>query len=197
MNPRVQLVLDELARHRHQFEALCLRLTTDELATPVPATPWSVLDYIAHLATIDGLIAAGFQPLAGLSHVPPTEIPAAQPFDIDDWNGAAVAARRGRSVAALLEEAAGHRAQFNRVVSALDDAQLDMAVPFGSRRASGLPDVPVPLRAVLWAIAVHDPSHTRDILRALPRRAAEPFVIEWLASTDAAAIEPAIAARRA
>lgn len=197
MNPRVQLVLDELARHRHQFEAFCLLLTADELATPIPASPWTVQDYIAHLATIDGLIAQGFQVVASLDDVPPIAIAAAQPFDIDDWNAAAVAARRGRTVPELLQEAATHRAQLNRVIAAIGDARLDLAVPFGARRASGLPDVPVQLRAVLWAIAVHDPSHTRDILRALPHRAAEPFVAEWLAASDSSAIDPAIAARRA
>ena len=50
----------------------------------------------------------------------------------------------------------------------MDDAQLDMMVPFGSRRATNLPDAPVTLRSVRWAIAVHDPNHTQDILRAMP-----------------------------
>src|SRR5205823_4663665 len=109
MNPRVGLIVDELARHRRQFEALCRSLDADELATPVPDTPWTVQDYIAHLATIDGLVAHNFQRLTGMSDVPPPDIPPTDPFDIDDWNAAAVAARRGVTVEQLLTEAAGHR----------------------------------------------------------------------------------------
>jgi hypothetical protein len=58
MNLRTRLVIDEMARHRVQFEHLCRSLTPAELATPIPDSPWNVKDYIAHLCTIDGLIAA-------------------------------------------------------------------------------------------------------------------------------------------
>src|SRR2546430_1796436 len=63
MNPRVQLILDEQARHRHQFEAFCRSLTEPELETAIPGSTWTVKDYIAHLGTIDGLIAHNFQQL--------------------------------------------------------------------------------------------------------------------------------------
>lgn len=197
MNPRAQLIVDELARHRHQFEAFCRALNDDELATPIPNSSWSVKDYIAHLATIDGLIAHNFQAIAGVGDVPAIDIPVAQPFDIDDWNEVAIAARKPATVEQLLAEAAEHRADLVRVFAAVDDARLDLAIPFGSRRASGLPDAPVKLREVMWAIAVHDPNHTQDILRALPRRAATPFVAEWLASSHVTEIAPEIALRRA
>jgi len=197
MNPRVQLIVDELSRHRYQFEAFCRALSDDELAASIPASAWTVKDYIAHLATIDGLIAHNFQAVAGISDVPPIDIPTAQPFDIDDWNEAAIAARKSASVEQLLAEAAVHRADLVRVFAAVDDARLDMQIPFGSRRASGLPDAPVKLREVMWAIAVHDPNHTQDILRALPERAETPFVAEWLASAHVSEIAPEIALRRA
>jgi hypothetical protein len=196
MNPRVQLIVDELARHRHQFEAFCRMLSEAELAAIVPGAPWTVHDYIAHLATIDGLIAPTFGAAAGVTDIPLMEIPVTAPFDIDDWNADAVEARRGASVEELLAEAAMHRADFVRAIEGLHDAALDAEVQFGSRRASGLPDAPVPLREILWAIAVHDPNHTSDILRALPNRAEEPFVKEWLASARHTDIHPEIAARR-
>src|SRR5258708_22287806 len=102
MNPRVQLILDELARHRHQFETFCRSLTEDELAAPVPASTWTVKDYVSHLGTIDGLIAFNFQRQVGIDAVPPPGVAATQPFDIDDWNEAAVSARRGATGDELL-----------------------------------------------------------------------------------------------
>ena len=196
MNPRVQLIIDELARHRHQFEPFCRSLSEEELAARIPGSSWTVKDYIAHLGTIDGLIAYNFQRFVGLDVVPAPDIPVGRPFDIDDWNDAAIRARRPATVEQLLDEATWHRAHLVRCLSAMDDTHLDMLIPFGSRRATGLPDVPVKLRSVLWAIAVHDPNHTQDILRAIPRRAGVPFVAEWLASADQATIDPEIARRR-
>jgi uncharacterized damage-inducible protein DinB len=197
MNPRVQLVIDELARHRHQFEVFCRSLSDEELGAQVPDSPWSVKDYIAHLATIDGLIAAGFQRFSGQTSAPEPDVPIGDPFDIDDWNAAAVTARAGTSLDELLEEAARHREHMVAAFSALEDAQLDLKIPYGTRRASGLPDVPVPLRDILWAISLHDPTHTSDMLRALPERANDPYVREWLASSHSESVHPDIAARRA
>lgn len=197
MNPRVQLIIDELRRHRRQFEVFCRSLNDEELATQAPGSPWAVRDYIAHLATIDGLIAVGFQGFSGQDGAPAMDIPVPSPFDIDDWNGAAVEARSGLPVEDLLAEAARHREDMERVFSAVGDDRLDMPIPYGTRRASGLPDVPVPLREILWAISLHDPTHTGDILRALPHRAEEPAVKEWLASAPVNTVHPDIAARRA
>ena len=97
MNPRVQLVLDEFARHRTQFETLCHSLTEDELSAVVPGSHWTVKDYIAHLCTIDGLIAPGFAAQVGQS-APLPDIPFPNPFDIDEWNDAAVQSRKARRI---------------------------------------------------------------------------------------------------
>ena len=67
MNIRSRLIIDELARHRVQFECLCRSLDAPELATVIPGSHWTVKDYIAHLATIDGLIANNFGAMVGLS----------------------------------------------------------------------------------------------------------------------------------
>lgn len=186
-----------MERHRHQFEPFVRSLSQEELATPVPDTPWTVKDYVAHLCTIDGLIATGFQAFAGQSSAPPMDIPVETPFDIDDWNQAAVEARADASIDELLDEGARHRADMEQVFAAVGDEQLEIQVPYGTRRASGLPDTPVALREILWAISLHDPTHTQDILRALPGRANEPWVKEWLASVPVDTVHPDIAARRA
>ena len=83
MNLRTRLVTDEMARHRVQFEHLCRSLNPAELATAIPGSHWNVKDYIAHLCTIDALIAAGFSPMVGRT-APTPDVPLPQPFDIDD-----------------------------------------------------------------------------------------------------------------
>ncbi|MEK7247454.1 MAG: hypothetical protein AAB092_03175, partial [Chloroflexota bacterium] len=72
-----------------------------------------------------------------------------------------------------------------------------MMVPFGGdRKKINLPAITVRLQDLLSTIALHDPSHTHDIVRALPHR--EPEVHDWLASADYRARTPAeILARRA
>jgi hypothetical protein len=186
MNLRARLIVDELARHRVQFEHLCHSLAAGELATPIPDSHWTVYDYVAHLATIDGLIAAAFGPMVGVE-APPADPPLPQPFDIDDWNDSAVQARRNRSIDELLAEAAVHRGRMAAAIERMTDEDLDRVIPYGGDRKSlGLQPTPVRFGGLLWAIAIHDPTHTQDILRALPGRASEPWIHEWLESvTDA------------
>jgi len=196
MTPRAQAILDEQARHRERLEAFSRSLTDEELAEKVPGTPWTVHGYIAHLATIDSLISPFLAPLVGITDVSRPELPPPAPFDIDQWNEAIVPLRAGVSVDELLSEAAKHRAEYVRVLSALSDEQLDMMIPFGGdRKVIDLPPTQVRLEDLLWAIAVHDPNHTQDILRAIPHR--EPDVRDWLAGSDFARIPEEITARRA
>ena len=193
---RTQALLDDQARHRSALEAFCRSLDAGELATPVPGTPWTVHGYVAHLATIDSLISPFLAPLVGMTDVPRPEVAPLAPFDIDEWNEAIVPLRADASLGDLFAEAARHRAQFVRAVSALSDAQLDMMIPFGGdRKAIDLPATQVRLEDLLWAIALHDPNHTRDILRAIPH--CEPDVRGWLASCDFGRVPEEITARRA
>jgi hypothetical protein len=194
--PRAQAILEEQARHRWEFERFCRSLTQQERSEQVPGTPWTVHEYIAHLATIDSLIVPFLAPLAGITDVHPPEVPPPSPFDIDEWNEAMVPLRAGTSVDELLAEAANHRSQYVRVLSALSDEQLDMMVPFGGdRKVIDLPPTQVRLEDLLWAIALHDPNHTQDILRAVPHRQAD--VRDWLASSNFARVPEEITARRA
>jgi uncharacterized damage-inducible protein DinB len=192
---RIQPILDEQARHREQFEAFVRSLSPEELAAQVPEAPWTVHGYIAHLATIDALIAPFLAPIVGISDVPRPEVPPPSPFDIDEWNEEIVPLRTDASVDELLDEAAKTRAEFVRVLSALSDQQLDMMIPFGGdRKVIDLPATTVRLEELLWAIALHDPNHTGDILRAIPNR--EPDVREWLASVDLDSVSEEIRSRR-
>jgi hypothetical protein len=196
VSARKQVILDEMARHREKFEAFCRSLTPGELATPVPNTPWSVHGYIAHLATVESLISPFFARFVGITDIPPADPPPPVPFDIDEWNEAIVPRRASASLDDLLSEAGRHRANYVRILEALPEAQLDAMVPFGGdRKVIDLPATQVRLEGLLWAIAVHDPNHTQDILRALPDR--EPEVRDWLASVDFTRVPEEITARRA
>ncbi|MBA4179267.1 MAG: hypothetical protein C0506_01635 [Anaerolinea sp.] len=183
-SPRVSLILDEFARHRVQFEHLCRTLTSDELTTGIPDSHWSVKDYVAHLCTIDGLIAPSFSAMAGLNApLPDVAIPA--PFDIDEWNDAAVIARHGVAIEALLGEAAVHRGRLAAAIARFSDEQLDAVIPYGGDRKSlGLAPTRVRFGGLIWGIAIHEPTHTRDIIRGLPKLGEQPWVREWLGSVN-------------
>ncbi|MEP6871248.1 MAG: DinB family protein [Anaerolineaceae bacterium] len=183
-NPRTSLVLYEFARHRIQFAHLCRGLTTDELATNIPDSHWSVKDYVAHLCTIDGLIVPNFSAMVGLK-APRPDVPIPLPFDIDDWNDAAIIARRKVGIEELLAEANTHRGRLVAAIERLTDIQLDSTIPYGGDRKSlGLAPTKVRFGGLLWGIAIHEPTHTRDIVRALPALGARAWVREWLGSVN-------------
>ena len=196
MNPRIQLVIDEFARHRTQFTHLCHALTPEELRTPIPGSQWTVRDYVAHLCTIDGLIVPGFSAQVGLQ-APLPDVPFPQPFDIDEWNDAAVRARDNASIDDLLAEANTHRERMLAAIERFTDANLDAIIDYGGDRKSlNLPKSKVRFGGLLWGIAIHEPTHTRDILRALPDRAGEPWIVEWLASTSDSLIPQGVREQR-
>jgi len=193
---RVQLVIDEFNRHRRQFEHLCRSLTDAELGAVVPGSHWTVKDYIAHLCTIDGLIVPRFAAMVG-QQAPLPDTPIPNPFDIDDWNEAAVMSRRGKGIEALLEEAACHRERLLAAVAAFTDAHLDQEILYGGdRKVLGIPPSRVRFGGLLWGVAIHDPTHTRDILRALPHRAEESWLREWLASVSDALVPQGVREQR-
>ncbi len=196
MNARIQLVIDEFARHRRQFTVLCHSLTADELATPIPDSHWTVRDYIAHLCTIDGLIVPGFAARVG-ERAPLPDVPFPNPFDIDEWNDAAVAARSGASIDGLLAESEVHRGRMIASIAKFTDDDLDAIIDYGGDRKSlNLPKSKVRFGGLLWGIAIHEPTHTRDILRALPARREQAWISEWLASTSDAMIPQGVREQR-
>ena len=196
MNLRAKLVIDEFARHRAQFEAFCRELTPVELVSPIPGSHWIVRDYIAHLCTIDGLIVPGFAAQVGQT-APLSDVPFPNPFDIDEWNDSAVEARQDVSIDDLLAEAAIHRERMVAAIAEFTDAHLDAIIDYGGDRKSlNLPKSRVRFGGLLWGIAIHDPTHTRDILRALPERAKEPWIMEWVNSVSDAMVPQGVKEQR-
>jgi len=190
-------ILEEMRQHRARFEAFCRSLTPEELDTQVPDAPWTVHGYVAHLCTIDSLLNRFFGRVVGITDMPEPEVPPPTPFDIDEWNESIVARRPAASLDSLFSKATASRANYERILRALPDSAEEMMVPFGGdRKKIKLPATTIRLGDLLSAIALHDPNHMEDIVRALPHR--EPEVHDWLVSADyRARSHPEILARRA
>lgn len=196
--PRIQTLLNEMESHRIKFEAFCRSLSEEELARQVPDSPWTVFDYIAHLATIESLINPWFGAMVSVKDIPRADVKPPQPFDLDDWNEAIVATRHERSLDDVLAEAAENRARYTGLLEKMTDDQLDAKVPFGGdRKKIDLPPVLVQFHSILSGIAMHDATHVRDMLRALPERAGDPDLRAWLRDLDLSRVSPEMAARRA
>ena len=76
------------------------------------------------------------------------------------------------------------KADVNRGLNCIKGYFLSKIMYGGDRKALNLPPTPVRFGGLLWGIAIHDSTHTRDILRALPHRADDAWIREWLASVN-------------
>ena len=124
----------------------------------------------------------------------PDKVPLLPPLDIDEWHHSVIEKLAGTDYE-LFAEAAQHRANYIRILQALPDDRMEMMIPFGAdRKVIDLPATTVRLEDLLCSIALHDPNHTQDILRALPRR--EPELRDWIASADFERVPTAITDRR-
>ena len=180
---RGQATIASLADHRARLERFARSLTADELARPVPDSTWTVADFVAHVATLDAAYLGWFTALAG---EPDRGHHRGSPgFDVDRFNESAVTERRGRSVDAILAEAAAVRARLVEVIERFTDAQLDVTIRFGGDRKR--PPVDVPLGQFLIGWARHDAIHVADMLKALPERRQDAEIAGWLARPDVAA----------
>ena len=177
----MQDFLDQTSRHRAAFEQFCLSLTEEELARPVPRSAWDVKAYIAHLGTIDTTVRTWFERLlgdGGAAQAPTADGASGRAFDIDRWNEAQVAARADWSLEQILEEMRSNRAALDAVVARFTPEVLDGEMHFPGDRDR--PPAQVHVGGYLQALALHDPAHALDMLRALPEKADDPELADWL-----------------
>ena len=176
MHPDVATVMQELDAHRARFIVFCRALSQEELETPVPGSEWQVRDFIAHLATIDGPVAATFTAIQENRQGADAGDGGAR-WDVDRWNQGKVEERRGRSVNELLTEAAEGRVHLRKVLAAFDQESLGRKLRFGgdSRRAAAEIEVLAYLRG--WC--KHDPMHVVDMLRGIPPRRTA-IIEQWI-----------------
>ncbi len=182
MVPRAQAAVASLADERTRLERFARSLTAEELDRPVPGTVWTVRDFIAHVATLDAAYIGWFTALAGGPD--PGGHRGSPGFDVDAFNEAAVAERRGRSLDDLLREGAALRARLVAVIARFTEAKLDSTIRFGGDRKR--PPVDLPLGQFLAGWARHDAIHVADMLKALPERRKDPEIVAWLARPDVA-----------
>ena len=173
MDIQVEPVVQKANANRKTFATFCRSLSPDELRAVIPESTWTVKDYLAHLASIDVWVGEWFEHLADGQRWRPSADDGG-PFDIDVWNETRIQERRAATVPELLDEAAGHRERLWAAVDRFTPKVLAGTFPFRGRT--------VTLLRYLELWTAHDPAHTADTLRAIPERASDAALREWLAA---------------
>jgi hypothetical protein len=162
--------------NRARFEAFCRSLSEEELARPVPDSHWQVRDFIAHLGTLDTVMTQQVEALATGQNE--TIAGVEGEFDVDAWNEVEVQSRRGWTVDELLDEAAANRKRFLAALGRLTDAHIEQTMHFTGDNKRDPADLPY--KVFLGGLARHDPIHVADMVKALPDRAEDAEIKEWL-----------------
>jgi hypothetical protein len=181
VNDTVRGVVDAIIENRRRFEAFCHSLSEEQLARRVPDSTWLVRDFAAHLGTLDTallrwfgavpVVADGGPPVAATDED-------GEPFDVDAFNDAQVAARREWTLDQVFAEASANREKLVTLLGGLTQEQIDRPMHFGgdAKRPAG----DIPLKTFLAGWAQHDPIHVADMLKALPELQDDPELRAWL-----------------
>ena len=175
----VRMVIDNIKAHRVRFEKFCRSLSEEELMRPVPNSTWLVKDFASHLASLDPAMAESFRLSAQGRADEVFHTEQSEAFrDLDAWNDARVAERRGWPLERILEEAAANRAALIETLEGISEEALgrDMYFAGDNKRSAAT----LPLRAFMLGWALHDPIHAADMLKALPERAGEAELQAWV-----------------
>jgi hypothetical protein len=172
-------IIDVIVENRRRFETFCQSLSEEELDRPVPNSTWLVRDFPAHLDTLDVAIAGWLRALAaGGESLDSTRNQDGSAFDVDAFNDAHVAERRGWPLARVFEEARANRQELIALLAGLTDEQIDKPMHFSGDAKRRPGDLPLKTFLVGWA--QHDPIHVADMLKALPERTSDPDLRAWL-----------------
>ena len=177
--PTIEKVIQTTKQERVRFEAFCRSLSAEELERMVPPDEkWSVKDFAAHLGTLDTELIRWFDGVA--AGIPDETIRNADgtPFDIDDWNDRIVGERHAWTLDQIFAEAAENRARLIASLEKLTEENVESVVHFAGDNKRPAADVPLKLFLLGWAH--HDAIHVADMLKALPERADDPAIRDWL-----------------
>jgi DinB superfamily len=180
---QVAAIVREIEEHRTRFEDFCRSLSDEELDRLVPPDrEWQVKDYISHLATIDQGVQPWFEALAQGKETPRAGTEGQERFDVDRWNQGQIERRREHDVEQILAEGARHREMLKATMNAFQEATLESVFHFPGDAKR--PPMDIPFGMYLRGWAKHDPMHAHDMLRALPERADDPGLRDWLACLE-------------
>ena len=177
-SPTALKVIDSIKKNRVRFESFCRSLSDEQLERPVPDNTWNVKDFIAHLSTLDPMLAHWFEGVAAGDPNAGLEAPDGQRLELDDWNEREVVERRPWSLDQLFAEAAQNREKLIDTISRLEDEHVNAITHFTGDNKR--PPVDIPLKLFITGWARHDPIHVGDMLKALPERASDPDLAAWL-----------------
>lgn len=177
-SPTALKVIDSIKENRVRFEQFCRSLSDEQLARPVPDNTWVVKDFIAHLSTLDPLLAHWFEGVAAGDPNAGALTPEGESLDLDDWNEGEIIERRSWSLDQLFAEAAQNREKLIETISRLEDEHVDTVTHFAGDNKR--PPADVPLKLFLMGWARHDAIHVGDMLKALPERADDADLVAWL-----------------
>jgi len=171
-------IIGSIRGHREKFERFCRSLSEEELSRPVPNSTWIVKDFVSHLGTLDPELARSFETAAAGRPEDAGRNADGTPFDLDAYNDARVAGRRDRPLERVLAEAARNRVALIETLERLTDEDIARLMHFqGDAKRS---PAQLPLKAFLMGWSLHDPIHVADMLKALPERADDPELADWL-----------------
>ena len=174
----VQHVIDAITENRRKFEAFCHALSEEQLARAVPGSTWIVRDFAAHLGTLDTALLNWFGAAPAGAAADSSAGADGQPFDVDAFNDAQAAARRGWTLERIFAEAAENRRLLVALLASLTDEQIERPMHFaGDAKRAG---ADIPLKLFLQGWAQHDPIHVADMVKALPELAGDAQIAAWL-----------------
>ena len=174
----IQDVIDTVVENRRRFKQFCYALTPEQLNRPVPGSTWVVRDFAAHLDTLDMVTVRWFESLARGVSLDGAISEGGTPFDVDEFNDAAVASRRSWPLDRVFAEADANRERLIAAMRILTDEHLERSMHFGGDNKRPPADLPFKLFLVGWA--QHDPIHVADMIKALPELADDPGIRQWL-----------------
>jgi hypothetical protein len=169
---RGQKVIDQAAEERAKLLAWVRAVPDEAWSEMSPDGQWQARDYIAHLASIDPLLAGWFrivQSGAALGG----ENTQGRRFDIDEWNEKRILERRTNAIDELLTEMAQQRVDLNAALAGFTDEQLDTVIHFGGDSKRSPRDLPLATFLTGWAL--HDRWHMEDARRAMHSEGEQAF----------------------
>jgi hypothetical protein len=180
-------VIETIREQRRIFEAFCYGLTEEQLDRRVPGSSWIVRDFAAHLGTLDVALLRWADAAAAGDMQAPSRGDAGERFDVDQFNDARVAERRGWPLVRVFAEATGNRERLIAALERIPAERLEepMRFPGDAKRPGG----DIQFGQFLRGWARHDAMHAADMMKALPDVTLTPEQRQWLADPLVAAYQ--------